>query len=87
MRAATARSTGDHAAGEATASLRELLAWVERAPRSYGDALDAWRSSCPRFAVWDDALQAGLVRTERCRESGAVVVRLTARGRAVLTGA
>jgi hypothetical protein len=24
--------------------------------------MEAWRSNCPRLAVWEDALNAGLVR-------------------------
>lgn len=38
-----------------------LLRWVEAAPRGYGETMEAWRSSCPRLSVWEDALLAGLV--------------------------
>jgi hypothetical protein len=69
---------------EATAPLRELLVWVARCPRTYADAMEAWRSSCPRFTVWEDALEAGLIQLERRRESGDSVISLTPRGRAVL---
>jgi hypothetical protein len=41
------------------------LEWVSRAPRVYADVAEAWRSTCPRFTVWEDALEAGLVRVER----------------------
>lgn len=43
----------------------ELLAWVASRPRTYPEAIDAWRSNCPREPVWDDALMAGLVRVSR----------------------
>ena len=67
---------------------RDLLAWIARQPRSYSEAMEAWRSSCPRFTIWEDALADGLI----CEESGAdgtlreVRVVLTTRGRAVLDG-
>jgi hypothetical protein len=44
------------------APLRELLTWVNHAPRTYGEAMEAWGSHCPRFTVWEDALDAKLVR-------------------------
>jgi hypothetical protein len=60
------------------ASLREFLVWVERTPRTYADAMRAWQSSCPRFSIWEDALDADLVRVERTQ------VVLTQRGEAAL---
>ena len=38
-----------------------LLRWVEAAPRGYAETMEAWRSSCPRLSVWEDALLEGLV--------------------------
>lgn len=68
---------------------RDLLAWIARQPRSYAEAMDAWRSSCPRFTIWEDAIADGLIREESgtggtLRE---VQVVLTPRGRAALDGA
>ena len=63
----------------AVASLtRDLLAWIDERPRTYGETMDAWRTSCPRLSIWEDALIAGLVRVR------ASVVTLTPGGRAVL---
>ena len=63
----------------------QFLAWIGEAPRAYGEVMDAWRTSCPRLSIWEDALQGGLVAVEpgRCamRER---VVSLTERGRAAL---
>jgi hypothetical protein len=59
----------------------ELLAWVARRPRTYAEAIDAWRSNCPRLSAWDDALTSGLIRVSRDD------VTLTAEGRALLGGA
>lgn len=64
----------------------QFLAWVAERPRSYGEAMDAWRTSCPRLSVWEDATLDGLVRRTPGPD-GATLVRLTARGRAVLGAA
>ena len=61
----------------------ELLTWISSRPRTYADAMEAWRSNCPRHPVWDDALADGLVEVARGGGAGAEV-RLTARGRAAL---
>ena len=39
-------------------------------PRTYAETLEAWKTSCPRLTIWEDAVRAGLVRVER----GTVVV-------------
>jgi hypothetical protein len=48
--------------------------------------MEAWRSSCPRFTIWEDALSDGLVRLEGTggRAMSDTRVVLTGRGRAVL---
>jgi hypothetical protein len=74
------------AVGEVTAPIRELLAWVARSPRTYADVMAAWRSSCPRFTVWEDALDAGLIQIERRGETGDTLISLTPHGQAVLGG-
>jgi hypothetical protein len=40
----------------------QLLEWVDERPRSYAETIDAWKSSCPRLTVWEDAVADGLVR-------------------------
>jgi hypothetical protein len=42
--------------------LRELLAWIGDAPRTYAETIEAWRSNCPRHPVLDDAFTDGLIR-------------------------
>ena len=39
----------------------QFLAWLAARPRSYAETMEAWRSSCPRLSVWEDALGDGLV--------------------------
>ncbi|MGI9147767.1 MAG: hypothetical protein ACR2IK_14645 [Chloroflexota bacterium] len=69
----------------ASAAMREFLAWVAFRQRTYGDAMDAWQSHCPRFTLWEDALEAGLVVLEPGSGAlGSARVRLTARGHAAL---
>ena len=61
----------------------QFLQWVADRPRSREDVMDAWRSSCPRFPVWEDARADGLIR--QCGgERGEHRVELTERGRAAL---
>ena len=39
----------------------DLLEWVASGERTYEEAMDAWRTSCPRLPVWEDANDRGLV--------------------------
>ena len=41
--------------------VRDLVEWVAREPRAYADVIDAWRTSCPRLTVWEEACERGLV--------------------------
>ena len=74
------------AGGASPSTLRlQLLGWVDDRPRAYAEAMDAWRSTCPRLSVWDDAVLDGLVRVEN--EGGGMGrsrVMLTDRGRAIM---
>jgi hypothetical protein len=59
----------------------QLLEWISDRPRSYAEVLDAWRTTCPRLSIWEDACSDGLID----RESGAShIVSLSPRGRALL---
>jgi hypothetical protein len=59
----------------------QFLVWVADRPRSYAQAMEAWRSTCPRLSVWEDAIIDGLVRIQNDPQR---MVDLTERGRAVL---
>jgi hypothetical protein len=39
----------------------DLVEWIARQPRSYADVMEAWRTSCPRFPIWEDAVDHGFV--------------------------
>jgi D-3-phosphoglycerate dehydrogenase len=45
--------------------------------------MDAWRTSCPRLPVWEDANERGLVACRLAERGGSVVV-VTPIGRALL---
>ena len=66
--------------------LREFLTWIASRPRTYAEAMEAWRSTCPRHTVWEDALVAGLIQVESGGTLQQAEVTLTPRGRAVLDG-
>lgn len=61
----------------------DFLAWLAAEPREYADVMDAWRTSCPRLTVWEDAIDAGLISRVHC--SGQPIrIELTQRGVALL---
>ena len=39
----------------------DLLGWVGPNPRPYCDVIEAWRTSCPRLPVWEDANDRGFI--------------------------
>ncbi len=61
----------------------DFLAWLSTEPRDYADVMDAWRTSCPRLTVWEDAIDAGLI--VRIQASGQPMrIALTQSGAALL---
>jgi len=60
----------------------DLLQWLASADRSYEEVMDAWRTSCPRLPVWEEANDRGLVIREDV--NGGCVVRITSAGRDLL---
>lgn len=60
----------------------DLLRWLASGERSYTEVMDAWRTSCPRLPVWEDANDRGLVATENV--NGRSIVRVTSSGLALL---
>jgi len=48
--------------------MAQFLRWVAERPRAYADVMEAWRTSCPRLTVWEDANEQGFI--ERRREAG-----------------
>jgi hypothetical protein len=61
----------------------DLVEWIASQPRSYADVMDAWRTSCPRLPIWEDALDHGFVARVYQNGSGSMVD-VTPAGRAFL---
>lgn len=66
------------------ALMLDLVEWVALKPRSYTDVMDAWRTSCPKLPIWEDAVDQGLVVREH-RKGAAAVVKVTQSGHALLS--
>jgi hypothetical protein len=65
----------------------EFLTWISQRPRTYAEAMEAWRSTCPRHSVWEDALVEGLIEVVECGDTiDQGRVNLTERGRVRLEG-
>ncbi len=62
----------------------ELLTWVASRPRTYAEAMEAWRSTCPRQTLWEDAILDGLIRVASDGPLPQSEAMLPPRGRAVL---
>jgi hypothetical protein len=63
----------------------QLVEWIGQEPRSYAETMDAWRTSCPRLTVWEDALSAGLIERVPAAGLRAAQVRVTPAGQACLS--
>ena len=61
----------------------DLLEWVADGERSYAEVMDAWRTSCPKLPVWEEANERGLVT--RIVRGGEPLVAITPAGRALLS--
>ncbi len=53
--------------------IRDLVEWVAKQPRPYADALEVWRTSCPRLTVWEDAFDRGYVERRMIPGAGLCV--------------
>ncbi len=64
--------------------VRDLIEWVDREPRAYVEVIDAWRTSCPRLTIWEDAVDRGFVERRFAGGRG-VFVHATPEGLAFLS--
>jgi hypothetical protein len=51
----------------------DLLEWLGPDPRPYTEVLEAWRTSCPRLPVWEDANDRGFIARQHEAGRGALV--------------
>jgi D-3-phosphoglycerate dehydrogenase / 2-oxoglutarate reductase len=66
------------------ALILDLLEWIGPKPRAYAEVMEAWRTSCPRLPVWEEANARGFV-DRRHVQGKAAMVAVTAAGRAFLS--
>ena len=64
------------------ALILDLLESIAPHPRPYSEVMSAWRTSCPRLPVWEEATERGFI--ERRSEEGGAVACLTVVGREFL---
>jgi len=65
------------------ALILDLLEWIGPRARPYREVIEAWRTSCPRLPVWEDANERGYLehRHEPGREA---MVAVSASGQQLL---
>ena len=59
----------------------QLLEWISDRPRRYVDVVDAWRTTCPRLSIWEDACIDGLID---CEAGPDHIVMITDKARSLL---
>jgi hypothetical protein len=60
----------------------DFVEWIAARPRPYSEVMDAWKTSCTRLTIWEDAIDQGLV--QRCRRDGILSIETTPAGRDLL---
>lgn len=74
-------ATGAAAPSDVTDDLiLDFLGWLAPGPRLYAEVMEAWRTSCPRLTVWEDAVDLGYV-VRRREHVGPTFVDITPLGR------
>ena len=60
----------------------DLLQSLAPRPKAYSEVMSAWRTSCPRFPIWEEATDRGFI--QRRSEQGEAIVYVTLLGREYL---
>jgi hypothetical protein len=55
------------------ALILDLLEWIGPKGRPYREVLEAWRTSCPRLPVWEEANERGFIERHHSPDTEAVV--------------
>jgi hypothetical protein len=55
-------------------SILDLVEWIGPTPRRYAEVLEAWRTSCPRLPVWEEAHNRGFIKRDPASGSGFITV-------------
>ena len=64
------------------ALILDLLEWIGTTPRPYKEVIEAWRTSCPKLPVWEEANSMGFIQHEH--RDGVSFVSVSTAGRAFL---
>jgi hypothetical protein len=51
----------------------DLLDWIGPGARPYSEVIEAWRTSCPRLPVWEEANARGYIDRAHSPGHGALV--------------
>ena len=51
----------------------DLLEWIGPDRRPYADVLEAWRTSCPRLPIWENANDRGFIARHHVPGQGSFV--------------
>jgi hypothetical protein len=51
----------------------DLLEWIGPDARTYDETMEAWRTSCPRLPVWEEANARGFIKYDRVLGSQTLV--------------
>ena len=62
----------------------DLVEWLLIRPRPYAEVMEAWRTTCARLPIWEEAVDRGLIASEMV-PSGGVLVSVTPAGQAFHT--
>jgi hypothetical protein len=68
---------------EADPLVLDFVEWIAREPRAYAEVIGAWKTSCPRLTIWEDAAENGYVARESVAGLG-LVLKVTADGERLL---
>ena len=65
------------------ALLLDLVEWLQIRPRPYAEVMEAWRTTCARLPIWEEAVDRGFIVSERV-QTGSLQVSITPAGQAFL---
>jgi hypothetical protein len=55
------------------ALILDLLEWIGKDSRPYTEVMEAWRTSCPRLPVWEEANERGFLDHHHDSSNGRTV--------------
>lgn len=56
------------------ALILDFIEWLAATPRDYAETMAAWRTSCPRLPVWEEAVERGFVERRVGSDGRALVL-------------